>query len=184
MNGLSNAALAIARVIEPTCRARRDVVSARWRQEILQGFIRGDLRLRRSDDRRPIYPDQPGAVMTALVVGDVTVTELNRWLSSIGTDVQVCADDFRPETPARRQAAGDAAVRETASRLADAWARERFDMTGSIPSEDAVSKGIARDLNATFTQDWSPRTIRRHSLREWRFSVLAQSAQIAQDGTV
>jgi hypothetical protein len=147
---------------------------------LLQGFLRGELRMFSVRDRRPIRPDMPGALVGALTTGEVTLLELNRWLAVIGTDVVVTESKSTAARP-RRHASTDEEVQEEARRLADAWARDYFDRIEAIPTEVQVAKAIRKSLNDTFAQDWSDKTIRRHCLAEWQFSTLVPSAQIAQE---
>jgi hypothetical protein len=79
-----------------------------------------------------------------------------------------------------RIAAGSQVVRDAAARMANEWANEHFKNTGEIPAEEVVSKAIRSKLNEAFEKDWSDKTIRRHALMEWRFSVISPTARSAQ----
>jgi hypothetical protein len=180
MPGLKDVAAAVARTIEPREGERRQRLCAQWQQELLQGFLRGELRMFNAGDRRPIHADVPGAMVGALTTGEVTLRELNRWLAVIGTDVVMTESNLSTVAKPKRHASTDGEVRATAHRMADAWARDYFDATDTIPPEERVAKAIRKGLNDAFGKSWSDKTIRRHCLANWQFSPLVTSAQIAQ----
>jgi hypothetical protein len=178
---LADAATAIAKVIDRSDSSLQPRLSEQWREELLQGFLRGELRMFYTSDRRPIHPDSPGAMVGALTTGAVTLRELNRWLAVIGTDLVVTESNLMADAKRKRLASTDVEVRQSARRMADDWSRDYFDRTGDIPPIDRVAKEIRSGLSHQFNWDWEESTIRRHCLAGWQFSPMVHSAQIAQD---
>ncbi|MFL9893742.1 hypothetical protein [Paraburkholderia sp. RL17-381-BIF-C] len=177
---IADAAAAIARTVEPKTDPHESGLASRWNQELLQGFLRGDLKICSSTGGLPIRAGDAGAIVGALTTGVVSLVELNRWLASMGSGIEVTVETIAANPKAQRPTSGAQVVRDAAARMADEWANEHFVKTGEIPSEEIVSKAIRVKLNAVFEQDWSHQTIRRHSLKDWSFSVISLTAQSAQ----
>ncbi|MFM0002744.1 hypothetical protein PQR57_17120 [Paraburkholderia dipogonis] len=177
---IADAAAAIARTVEPKTDPHESGLASRWNQELLQGFLRGDLKICSSTGGLPIRAGDAGALVGALTTGVVSLVELNRWLTSMGSGIEVTVETIAGKPRTQRPVSNAEVVRDAAARMAHEWANEHFRKTGEIPAEEMVSKAIRVKLNAEFGRDWSHQTIRRHSLKDWSFSVISLTAQSAR----
>lgn len=165
-----------------------EALERQYIQAMIEAFESGALTVHRESSLLPMRPSAPGALAGALIVGVVSIQEVNRWLPAIGIPLQVSEAQFSDNVnhekqhaiaPSKRLTLKSEVVKDAAKGFANQIASERVN-SGSKMRISARS--VCEQVAELLLEDPAIRfkccadSVRRHLLVRWTPQITLQDA--------